>query len=47
MNFIYDDGGRSAAGYKGFTGDCACRAAAIRIPRKRLRKILRPFGTIA
>lgn len=33
MNFIYDDGGRSAAGYKGFTGDCACRAAAIATQR--------------
>lgn len=25
----YDDGGRAAAGYKGKTGDCACRAVAI------------------
>lgn len=29
MNFIYDDGGRSAAGYKGKTGDCVTRAIAI------------------
>ena len=29
MNFIYDDGGREAAGFKGKTGDCACRAIAI------------------
>lgn len=28
MNFIYDDGGREAAGFKGKTGDCACRAIA-------------------
>jgi hypothetical protein len=29
MRFIYHDGGRAAAGYKGFTGDCAARAIAI------------------
>lgn len=29
MLFVYDDGGRAAAGYKGTTGDCACRAVAI------------------
>ena len=29
MPFIYDDGGREAAGFKGHTGDCGCRAAAI------------------
>lgn len=29
MNFVYDDGGRSAAGYRGHAGDCACRAVAI------------------
>lgn len=28
MLFVYDDGGRKAAGYKGTTGDCACRAVA-------------------
>lgn len=27
--FVYDDGGRAAAGYKGKTGDCVCRAIAI------------------
>lgn len=27
--FVYDDGGRAAAGYKGDTGDCVTRAAAI------------------
>lgn len=26
---VYDDGGRAAAGYKGFTGDCVVRALAI------------------
>jgi hypothetical protein len=29
MKFIYDDGGREAAGFKGKTGDCVCRAIAI------------------
>ena len=29
MRWIYDDGGRAGAGFKGTTGDCACRAAAI------------------
>jgi len=29
MKFIYDDGGRAAAGYSGTAGDCVCRAVAI------------------
>lgn len=29
MNFIYNDGGRAAAGYKGHTGDCVCRSICI------------------
>lgn len=29
MNFIFNDGGRAAAGYKGNTGDCVCRSIAI------------------
>lgn len=29
MNFVYDDGGRKDAGYKGNTKDCVCRAIAI------------------
>lgn len=29
MKFIYDNGGRSAAGYKGNARDCVCRAIAI------------------
>lgn len=29
MKFIYNDGGRAAAGYKGTAGDCVCRAIAI------------------
>ena len=27
--FVSNDGGRQAAGYKGFTGDCVCRSIAI------------------
>ena len=27
--FVYDDGGRKGAGYKGDAGDCVCRAIAI------------------
>ena len=27
--FIFDDGGRAAAGFKGAAGDCVCRAVAI------------------
>ncbi len=29
MKYVYNDGGRKAAGYKGQTGDCGVRAAAI------------------
>ena len=29
VQFVYDDGGRSAAGFKGTAGDCAVRAVAI------------------
>jgi len=29
MKFIFNDGGRKAAGYKGSTGDCVTRAIAI------------------
>jgi hypothetical protein len=28
-NWVHDDGGRQAAGFKGAAGDCACRAVAI------------------
>lgn len=33
MKFVYNDGGRAAAGYKGTTGDCVCRAIAIAAER--------------
>jgi hypothetical protein len=29
MQFVYDDGGRAAAGFKGSAGDCVARAVAI------------------
>ena len=29
MPFVFDDGGRAAAGHKGHAGDCCCRAIAI------------------
>lgn len=29
MKWIYDDGGREAAGFKGKAGDCVCRAISI------------------
>lgn len=29
MTFIYNDGGRADAGYKGDAGDCVCRAISI------------------
>ena len=29
MKFVFDDGGRAAADYKGTTGDCVTRAVAI------------------
>lgn len=29
MDFVYDDGGRQAAGFKGHAGDCVARAVAI------------------
>jgi len=33
MDFIYNDGGRVAAGYKGRAGDCVVRAIAIATQR--------------
>lgn len=31
--WVYDDGGRAAAGFRGTTGDCVCRAVAIATQR--------------
>lgn len=33
MRYQYNDGGREAAGFKGTTGDCVCRAIAIATER--------------
>lgn len=33
MDWVFDDGGRAAAGFKGRTGDCVCRAVAIAAER--------------
>lgn len=33
MKFVYDDGGRAAAGFKGHTGDCVVRSIAIATQR--------------
>lgn len=33
MNWMFNDGGREAAGFKGKTGDCVCRAIAIAAER--------------
>lgn len=38
MQFVYDDGGRTAAGYKGHAGDCVARAIAIATGR--------PYGEV-
>lgn len=29
MQYVFNDGGRAAAGHKGFTGDCVCRSICI------------------
>ncbi len=29
MHFVFNDGARAAAGYRGHTGDCVCRSIAI------------------
>jgi len=45
MEFIYNDGGRKEAGYKGKAGDCVCRAIAIitERPYKDVYKELQSF----
>lgn len=46
MRFVFDDGGRAAAGYKGFTGDCVCRAIAIATerPYKEIYDLINEYG---
>lgn len=46
MEFVYNDGGRSEAGFKGTTGDCVCRAIAIATqrPYKEIYDLINEFG---
>lgn len=46
MQYVYNDGGREAAGFKGKTGDCAVRAIAIAsgIEYKTIYRALYQFG---
>ena len=47
MSWIYDDGGRAAAGYKGTARDCVCRAIAIasQQPYQRIYDALNELAT--
>lgn len=46
MSFVFDDGGRAAAGYKGTTGDCVCRSIAIaaQLPYQEVYEALNELG---
>lgn len=48
MEFVYNDGGRSEAGFKGTTGDCVCRAIAIATqrPYKEIYDLINEFGKV-
>lgn len=46
MKYQFNDGGRSAAGYKGTTGDCACRAIAI-VTGKPYQEVYELINTVA
>lgn len=45
--FVFDDGGRGAAGYKGYARDCACRSIAIvtNIPYQEVYDSLNAFSS--
>jgi hypothetical protein len=47
MQWIYNDGGRTQAGFKGETGDCATRAVAIatRVPYREVYDLLNSYAT--
>lgn len=45
MKWVYDDGGREAAGYKGAAGDCCARAFAIAMQRP-YREVYDEFAKI-
>lgn len=46
MKWVFDDGGRAEAGYKGSTGDCCCRAIAIatEMPYKEVYDMINRYG---
>ena len=46
MKFIYNDGGRAEAGFKGETSDCACRAISIATgrPYKEVYNLINEYG---
>lgn len=46
MKYVYDDGGRAEAGFKGTTGDCVCRAIAIATerPYKEIYDLINEYG---
>ena len=46
MEWVFDDGGRAAAGFKGKTGDCVCRAIAIatEMPYKEVYDLINEFA---
>lgn len=46
MDFVYDDGGRAAAGFKGTTGDCVCRAISIatQLPYREVYDLINELG---
>ena len=46
MDFVYNDGGRAAAGYKGRAGDCVVRAIAI-ATQKRYQEVYDAINALA
>lgn len=46
MEWVFDDGGRAEAGFKGTTGDCVCRAIAIatQMPYKEVYDLINQYG---
>lgn len=46
MSFVYDDGGRAAAGFKGQAGDCVCRSIAI-VTGKPYREVYDKLNALA
>ena len=44
--WVYDDGGRKAAGFKGEAGDCVCRAISIatRMPYREVHDLIDKFA---